>query len=150
MTKTLTMSFLDNKSLSLKEYSLFINHYNENNWIKIQTNSITAFPRMLVKFVHNNNKNTFFMFLKNVIIVSKENEIIVKSLSDIHFYKQSKEKQNYKQYINEIKDQMFKLKAMQYVGLSVDETILLEDLHNELYELELKQLLNIKERDAYE
>ncbi|MCU9939443.1 hypothetical protein NW739_01280 [Mycoplasmopsis felis] len=101
--------------------------------------------------MHNKEKdNTFYLFLKNLNIVDTGQEILVKSFSDIHFYKHSKHKQNYKQEIKELKKEISKLQTALYLGLSIDDIIELEEYTDLLYEYELKQLLNIKERENYE
>ncbi|MGZ9756670.1 MSC_0621 family F1-like ATPase epsilon subunit [Mycoplasma sp. 394] len=150
MSKPIEMIFLDNKKLRIKNYDLYINHYQENTWIKVSDNSIGAYPRMLIKLVNPQNKNTFFMFLKNVNIVSKPDKTLVNSFSNIHFFKVAATKQKYKKELDPLKYQISRLKTLRFVGLSIDETILLDDLKNDLYELELKQLLNLTERETYE
>ncbi|WP_322910699.1 MSC_0621 family F1-like ATPase epsilon subunit [Mycoplasmopsis felis] len=150
MSKKIIMSFLDNKVLKLKNYELYLNHNEELDWIKITDKSISAFSRMLIKLHNKEKDNTFYLFLKNLNIVDNGQEILVKSFSDIHFYKHSKHKQNYKQEIKELKKEISKLQTALYLGLSIDDIIELEEYTDLLYEYELKQLLNIKERENYE
>ncbi|WP_027334541.1 MSC_0621 family F1-like ATPase epsilon subunit [Mycoplasmopsis felifaucium] len=150
MSKTILMHFLDNKILKLKKYDLFINHNDENDWIKLPNESICAYPDMLIKLVNEEDKNTFYMFLKNLNIVDNGNSIMVKSFSNIKFYKTSKLKENYKNLIKITKSKISQLEASLYLGLTIDEIIELEALNDKLYELELKQILNLKEVENYE
>lgn len=150
MAKPILISFLENKSLKLKDYSLFINHNDENDWIQIENHSISAYPHVLVKFVHENTKNTFYLFLKNLNVVNNEQTILIKTFTDIRFFKEAKNNLDYKQALIDTKNKLSKLKTRQYIGLTIDEMILFEDLKEQLYELKLKQLLNLEERNKYE
>lgn len=150
MTKPILISFLENKSLKLKDYSLFINHNDENDWIQIENHSISAYPHVLVKFVHETTQNTFYLFLKNLNIVNNEETILVKTFTNIQFFKEAKNILDFKQVLADTKSKLSKLKTRQYIGLTIDEMLLFEQLKEQLYELKLKQLLNLEERNKYE
>ncbi|MBN4083250.1 hypothetical protein JXZ92_00235 [Mycoplasma sp. CSL10137] len=147
--KTIHISFIDNKHLTLKGYFLSINHNDEDDWIKLEKNSISAYPQILVKFT-SEKENEFYLFLKNANIVIEEDETIIKTFSSMKFYKRSKNKQNHKEKINTLNERINYLKFKQNIGLTIDETIKLDELREDLYEYKLMQQLKIKERDDYE
>ncbi|WP_117275459.1 MSC_0621 family F1-like ATPase epsilon subunit [Mycoplasmopsis edwardii] len=148
--KNINITFLNGKKISLSDYSVYINHNDENDWVLIDKKSIGSYSNVLLKFVNSNTKNEFYSFLESSNFIARTESIEIKTFSNINFYKTTKKSTTSKKELAEIKRKIYELNSKQYLGWTIEEVLELEDLNNLYFKTKMKKILSIEEVENYE
>lgn len=149
--KKILLTFLNGKKKEIGHgYEIFINHNDEDSWVEIGDNTIGSYPRLLLKFMNKESNNVFFVFLENANFVVTNDEIDIKTFSEMNFFKESKKPVLLNDKISTNKKRILELTSNQFFGWSIEEIMELENLEYKNFVLTMRKLLKLEEVEDYE
>ena len=141
------ISFIDNKTETFDKVNAYLNLNDEDDWIMLDSNMIGSYELILIKLVieEKRTKKEIYVFAKNANLILKNNMLDIETFSQRNVLIKTKQKQNLKKQIADLKNKFDYLNAKQSIGLDVNEFLSYKQLKYDLYILKLRDLLNLKE-----
>lgn len=141
------ISFIDNKTETFDKVNAYLNLNDEDDWIMLDSNMIGSYELILIKLVieEKRTKKEIYVFAKNANLILKNNILDIETFSQRNLFIKTKQKQNLKKQIADLKNKFDYLNAKQSIGLDVNEFLSYKQLKYDLYILKLRDLLNLKE-----
>ena len=141
------ISFIDNKTETFDKVNAYLNLNDEDDWIMLDSNMIGSYELILIKLVieEKRTKKEIYVFAKNANLILKNNMLDIETFSQRNLFIKTKQKQNLKKQIADLKNKFDYLNAKQSIGLDVNEFLSYKQLKYDLYILKLRDLLNLKE-----
>ena len=141
------ISFIDNKTETFDKVNAYLNLNDEDDWIMLDSNMIGSYELILIKLVieEKRTKKEIYVFAKNANLILKNNILDIETFSQRNLFIKTKQKQNLKKQIADLKNKFDYLNAKQFIGLDVNEFLSYKQLKYDLYILKLRDLFNLKE-----
>lgn len=141
------ISFIDNKTETFDKVNAYLNLNDEDDWIMLDSNMIGSYELILIKLVieEKRTKKEIYVFAKNANLILKNNILDIETFSQRNLFIKTKQKQNLKKQIADLKNKFDYLNAKQSIGLDVNEFLSYKQLKYDLYILKLRDLFNLKE-----
>lgn len=141
------ISFINNKTETFDKVNAYLNLNDEDDWIMLDSNMIGSYELILIKLVieEKRTKKEIYVFAKNANLILKNNILDIETFSQRNLFIKTKQKQNLKKQIADLKNKFDYLDAKQFIGLDVNEFLSYKQLKYDLYILKLRDLLNLKE-----
>lgn len=141
------ISFIDNKTETFDKVNVYLNLNDEDDWIMLDSNMIGSYELILIKLVieEKRTKKEIYVFAKNANLILKNNILDIETFSQRNLFIKTKQKQNLKKQIADLKNKFDYLNAKQFIGLDVNEFLSYKQLKYDLYILKLRDLFNLKE-----
>lgn len=141
------ISFINNNTETFDKVNVYLNINDEDDWIMLDSNMIGSYELVLIKLVVEEKrvKKEIYVFAKNANLILKNHILDIETFSQRNLFIKTKQKQNLKKQIADLKNKFDYLDAKQFIGLDVNEFLSYKQLKYDLYILKLRDLLNLKE-----
>ncbi|AZZ65770.1 hypothetical protein DMC14_003200 [Metamycoplasma phocicerebrale] len=139
----ITINFLNDKKIIIRNGELYINIDEEDDWLLINSNSIMAYDNTIIKIKDLDENKEFYLFLINTNLIVSDNVVTINTFNKENIYKKATKRINNKEEIKDLVNKINYYNSLQKIGLSLDQYIEKNSLNQKLYIETLKQNLQL-------
>ncbi|BAW18456.1 hypothetical protein MBVG596_0873 [Mycoplasmopsis bovigenitalium] len=142
---------ITNTPLVFKNAILYFNIEESDNWKMVSSKSLASYEKTVLKIQDFESNKTYYILLKNTNMNCDGQKATLNTFSKIKLFvkaKKSEIKNKYKAKLKEISQEISHLKALQNIGLKLNEIAHLNQLKNQEYELKIIHNLSLVEYEG--